>query len=204
MKTKNYSLIIIYLIYICHLGAKTPYYELVDSAEHHIEKSEWIKAEYYLLKVLRTYPDDHNNSLILSNLATIQRNQGKYDDALRNYTYAINMTPNATTLLRNRASLYLELDSMEYAKNDYERILLIDEKDEEARYYHGILSIRMNDMENAKKDFDYILYYNSTSYLGKQGLAYWYKENGFYIDAVKYYSEIIKQYPSILYSQLQS
>lgn len=177
------------------------YYELVDSAEYYIKNKEWERAEHFLLKVLRTYPDDNNNSLIISNLATVQRYQGKNDEAIKNYTYAINMTPNAVTLLKNRASLYLDIDSLNDARNDYERILLIDEKDEESRYYHGILSIRLSDMETAKKDFDYILFYNPVSGLGKEGLALWYKEREEYIEAVKLYNEIIKQHPtSILFS----
>ena len=184
------------------ISAKTNnYYELVDSAEYYIKNKEWERAEHFLLKVLRAYPDDNNNSLIISNLATVQRYQGKNDEAIKNYTFAINMTPNAVTLLKNRASLYLDIDSLLDARNDYERILLIDEKDEESRYYHGMLSIRLNDMETAKKDFDYILFYNPVSGLGKEGLALWYKEREEYIEAVKLYNEIIKQHPtSILFS----
>ncbi len=172
------------------------YYELVDSSEYYIKNKEWDRAEYFLLKVLKTFPDDNNNSLILSNLATVQRYQGKYEEALRNYSYAINMTPNAVTLIKNRASLYLDLDSVRDARNDYERILLIDENDEESRYYHGMLSIRLNKMDEAKKDFDYILFYNPASGLGKEGLALWYKERADYVEAVNIYSEIIKQRPS--------
>lgn len=183
------------------LAVSNDYYALVDSAEFYIKDKQWGRVEFFLMKVLRSYPDDNNNSLIISNLATVQRYQGKYEEAIKNYSYAINMTPNAVTLLKNRASLYLDIDSLRNARDDYERVLYLDEKDEETRYYHGILSIRLNDMDVAKKDFDYILYYNPTSGLGKEGLALWYKERKDYIDAIKYYSEIIKQRPtSILLS----
>lgn len=174
------------------------YYELVDSSEYYIRNKEWARAEYFLRKVLIAYPDDNNNSLILSNLATVQRYQGKNEESLKNYSYAINMTPNAVTLIKNRASLYLDLDSLRDARDDYERILQIDEKDEESRYYHGILSIRLRDMAVAKKDFDYILFYNPASGLGKEGLALWYKERSDYVEAIKHYSEIIKQRPSAI------
>lgn len=190
--------LIISLITVFSVSAKREYYELVDSAETNINKQQWDKAENFLKELLSSYPDDNNNSLIISNLATVQRYQGKYQEAINNYTFAINMTPNAVTLLKNRASLYMDVDSIADALNDYERILLLDEKDEETRYYHGILSIRIGDMDAAKKDFDYILFYNPSSGLGREGLALWFKKRGDYIEAIKYLSEIIKQHPSAI------
>ena len=180
------------------LSAKVDYYELIDSVEANIKEQKWDKAETFLMEVLRSYPDDNNNSLIISNLATVQRYQGKYSEAIKNYSFAINMTPNATTLLKNRASLYMDVDSVRKAFDDYDRVLMIDERDEESRYYHGILSMRLDDMETAKKDFDYILYFNPISGLGKEGRGMWHMKQDNYIEAVSCFTEIIKIYPSSL------
>ena len=196
--SRYYITIFLTLVSIYNLSAKKDYYELVDSAENNIKIQKWDRAELFLKEVLKNYPDDNNNSLIISNLATVQRYQGKYQEAINNYTFAINMTPNAVTLLKNRASLYLDIDSVTDALEDFERILLLDEKDEETRYYHGILSIRVGDMDAAKKDFDYILFYNPPTGLGREGLALWFKKRGDNIEAIKYYSEIIKQHPSAI------
>lgn len=196
--SRLYITIFLTLVSIYNLSAKKDYYELVDSAENNIKIQKWDRAELFLKEVLKNYPDDNNNSLIISNLATVQRYQGKYQEAINNYTFAINMTPNAVTLLKNRASLYLDIDSVTDALEDFERILLLDEKDEETRYYHGILSIRVGDMDAAKKDFDYILFYNPSSGLGREGLALWFKKRGDNIEAIKYYTEIIKQHPSAI------
>ena len=196
--SRYYITIFLTLVSIYNLSAKKDYYELVDSAENNIKIQKWDRAELFLKEVLKNYPDDNNNSLIISNLATVQRYQGKYQEAINNYTFAINMTPNAVTLLKNRASLYLDIDSVTDALEDFERILLLDEKDEETRYYHGILSIRVGDMDAAKKDFDYILFYNPSSGLGREGLALWFKKRGDNIEAIKYYTEIIKQHPSAI------
>lgn len=179
--------------------AKTPYYELVDSVEKNIKENNWANAENFLLKILREYPDDNNNSLIISNLATVQRYQGKYNEAIKNYSFAIHITPNSTTLIKNRASLYLDLDSLEKAKEDYERLLLIDENDEESHYYHGILSIRLGNMDEAKKNFDYILYFNPASGLGREGMALWHKERGDNYEAIKYYTELINFKPTAIH-----
>ena len=194
--SRLYIALILLLATVFNLSAKTDYYELVDSAENYIKNQQWDVAESFLKEILINYPDDNNNSLIISNLATVQRYQGKYQEAINNYTFAINITPNAVTLLKNRASLYLDIDSVTHALNDFERILLLDEKDEETRYYHGILSIRVNDMDAAKKDFDYILFYNPSSGLGREGLALWFKKRGDNLEAIKYFTEIINQHPS--------
>ena len=121
--SRYYITIFLTLVSIYNLSAKKDYYELVDSAENNIKIQKWDRAELFLKEVLKNYPDDNNNSLIISNLATVQRYQGKYQEAINNYTFAINMTPNAVTLLKNRASLYLDLDSATYALDNFESIL---------------------------------------------------------------------------------
>lgn len=193
--------LLLVVIAVSSFAADDKYYQYVDSADRYMAKKEWRKAENMLKQILVAYPDDNNNSLILSNLATVQRYQGKYSEAINNYSYAINMTPNAVTLLKNRAMLYYGLDSLRRALDDYARVIQIDEKEEESRYYHGYISMQLKDMATAKKDFDYILFYNPASALGHEGLGYWHMKNGNYIEAVKYYSKIIEQRPtSILLS----
>ena len=102
------------------------YYTLVDSAEFYIGAHEWARAEEFIQKALRNEPDNQNTSLLLSNLATVQRYQGKNREALKNYNVALFMTPNSVTLLKNRASLFLDMDSTERAYADYNRVLEID------------------------------------------------------------------------------
>ena len=195
---KRYSLLLIMCVCALSFNVKADYYELIDSAESCIKEQKWDRAELFLKKVLLSYPDDNNNSLVLSNLATVQRYQGKYKESINNYSYAINMTPKAVTLIKNRASLYMDLDCVKEALEDYERVLLIDANDEESRYYHGILSLRLDDLDAAKKDFDYILHNNPVSGLGREGLGMWHMKQKNYIDAIKCFTEIIKHRPSSL------
>ena len=94
------------------------YYQWVDSAEIYIEQQAWDKAEESLLKALRLEPANAQNSLLLSNLGTVQRYAGKYRKALDTYSMALFMTPRSKTLLRNRAALYAEMDSLTLACAD--------------------------------------------------------------------------------------
>ena len=63
------SLLLLSICFSLNISAKTEYYELVDSAEVNIKEKRWDRAESFLKELLRSYPDDNNNSLIISNLA---------------------------------------------------------------------------------------------------------------------------------------
>ncbi len=173
------------------------YYTLVDSAEFYIGAHEWARAEEFIQKALRNEPDNQNTSLLLSNLATVQRYQGKNREALKNYNVALFMTPNSVTLLKNRASLFLDMDSTERAYADYNRVLEIDGYDIEALYNRGMLSLDKKMMEDSKADFQKIKDISPNSYFAYNGFAIWYKANGNYAKAIENYGVIIKERPSV-------
>ncbi|MBR6489429.1 MAG: tetratricopeptide repeat protein [Muribaculaceae bacterium] len=178
------------------VDTNTLYFALVDSAQNSIAAEQWRKAEGFLLKAINTEPGNPNNSLLLSNIATIQRRQGRLDEAIRNYSMAIDLTPNAVALLLNRAAAYTEIDSLSLAQADYERIMMLDASDVESRYNHGILALNMGDAETASKDFEDILSINPNSGLAKQGQGFVHKHAGEYEKAAQCFGEVIKVKPS--------
>ncbi len=178
------------------IDTTTAYFALVDSAQHYIEAQQWSKAEQFLIEAIRTEPSNPNNSLLLSNIATVQRRQGRLNEAIRNYSMAIDITPNAVTLLHNRAATYILLDSISCAQADYERIMTIDPTDVESRYTHGMLALNMGDPKTAEKDFNDILNINPNSGLAKEGLGYLNKHAARYDKAIECFSEVIKARPT--------
>ena len=193
----KYIIALAFSLTACLYGYARGYYELVDSAEACIQEKEWGKAETFIKEALRAQPDNFNNSLLLSNLATVQRYQGRNEEALKNYSIALFMTPNAVTLLKNRASLYLDMDSIDKAYMDYGRVLELDEMDIEALYNHGVLALEKQEMEASKEDFDKIKRISPNSYFAYNGLAMWNKANGNYPTAISLYGTIIKERPSV-------
>ena len=173
------------------------YYAYIDSAQICIKKKDWSKAEGFIMKAIAAEPSNGNNSLLVSNLATIQRNQGKLREALKNYNMALDMTPNAVTLLMNRASLLVELDSLELASADYKRVVKLDPLQEEARFNHGMIALERQDAATAKADFEEMLRYNPNSLLANEGLGFMHKALGNYAKATQYLSEVIKASPSV-------
>ena len=178
------------------VDTSTVYFSLVDSAQNCINNSQWNKAEKFLLDAIRCEPSNPSNSLLLSNIATLQRRQGRLDEAIKNYSMAIDLTPNAVTLLLNRAAVYTLIDSIALAQADYERIMMLDDHDVESRYNHGMLALNNGDAKTAQRDFDDILRINPNSGLAKQGQGYIHKHAGEYEKAAQCFSEVIKVKPT--------
>ncbi len=175
------------------LDSAATYYVLIDSAQMRIKAQDWAGAEVFIRQAIATEPHNNTNSMLLSNLGTLQRYQGKLDDAIKNYSLALDMTPNAVTLLLNRAAVYMQQGKMDAATADFERVRELDPEEEESRYTLGMLAMDQGDYERAEKLFGEIRKVNSKSLLANEGLGMMYKEMGDYAKGVIYLSEAIKQ-----------
>ena len=100
------------------------YENCIDSIDRYVEKQNWEMAERMLLTALKQRPGEPTNFILLSNLGTVHRNMGRLDDALADYNNALAITPNAVTIIRNRALLYIDMDSTIRAYDDFERIMV--------------------------------------------------------------------------------
>lgn len=179
-----------------NIDTNTTYYNLFDSAQNAIAERNYSLAEDFLNRAIASDPTNENNSLLLSNLATIQRYQGKLTEALKNYNLAIDLTPNATTLLLNRAALLNQIDSVSYAISDYQRVINLDPSNAEALFSHGMLSLQTGNDSIANEDFQTLLGYNPNSGLAYEGLGNLHKYKKNYAKAIQCFSEVIKVQPS--------
>lgn len=185
--------IILISIVFCIECYSQDYYSYVDSSDKYIESQDWIKAEEFILKALKSEPANYNNSLLLSNLATIQRMQGRNDEAINNYSIALNITPNAVTLLNNRGALYLEMDSINLALSDFERVMDLDPNDIDSRYYYGLIMLEKDKLGESKMAFDRIKKINPNSLEWKIGMAFLAKKQKNYFEAIRLFSQLIKE-----------
>ena len=106
------------------------------------------------------------------NLGTIQRRQGKLEDALLSYTAALSRHPNNEAILENRAGLYTEMGEIEKATNDYNALLILTEQ-----------------------DFDKILEVNEKSVKGRLGHAILEKLRGNYDESERIFNYLINEMP---------
>ena len=198
----KYSLFVWALCAYLNLNAQNEYISYIDSADVFIKNKNWLQAERCILMALQKEPANPNNSLLISNLATIQRKEHKYGEALKNYDVAISMTPKAVTLLKNRASLYVELDSLNHAYMDYEKVMLLDSEDVESRYYHGLIALRKGHIEIAKADINDLLRIDKYSPYTKEAQGTLQKTLGNFSDAVDYFSDLISMQSKPSYQTL--
>ena len=183
--------------YIADLDTETPYFQAIDSAQTYIYSHDWAMAEQWLMKAFKAEPDNPGNSLVLSNIATLQRYQGKLADAVKNYSLALDMTPHAVTLLLNRAALYVEMDSIGRATDDYERVCELDLYNTEARYSLGVLAMERGDTKRAEDLFNEIKRINPNSGLYHEGMGLLHKRQGNFARAAELFTQVIKVQPNV-------
>ena len=182
--------------YLADIDTESPYFQYIDSAQTYIYSHDWPKAEQWLTKAFLIDPDNPGNSMVLSNIATLQRYQGRLAEAVKNYSLALDMTPHAVTLLLNRAALYVEMDSMQRAIDDFERVCELDMYDTEARYSLGVLAMERGDNKRAEDLFNEIKRINPNSGLYHEGMGLLHKRNGNFSRAAELFSQVIKVQPS--------
>ena len=179
-----------------NMDTTSTYYVMLDSAQTMIDQQRWSEAETYFTRAIAAEPTHPANSMLLSNLATLQRYQGRIDEAITNYTRALDLTPNSVTLLLNRAAACIEAGDNARAQADYERVCQIDPTDVEARYSLGMMAIETGQYKHAEDLFEQIKRINPKSGLASEGLGMLHKAQGHYVRAIQLLSEVIKAKPN--------
>ena len=175
-------------------GAQT-YEELIDKSYDFIEKDDLVSAEESLKAAMRKEPGNPMNYALLTNLGSIQRRQGKLQEALTSYSAALSGHPDNPTILENRASLYSELGETDKALNDYNALLIAAPKNEEALYCRGLIYVQKKNFMWAEQDFDRILEINEKSVRARLGHAILEKMRGNYTESERIFNYLIDQMP---------
>lgn len=152
------------------LAAQT-YQELSEKAIACIEADSLKQAADYIRQALKKEPANPHNSLLFSNLGTIQRRQHQYEQALDSYTFALNFTPRSIPILLNRATLYMEMGMEKRACTDYSLVLDLDANNTEALLMRAYIYTKQRDYKSARTDYQNLLKAEPTSYNGRLGLA---------------------------------
>lgn len=190
-------LIFISLLLSCNGFAQT-YEEYLQKSYDFVDKKDLPSAEESLKAAMRLEPANPLNYALLTNLGTIQRRQGKLEDALLSYTSALSGHSKDITILENRASLYTELGDTEKALSDYNSLLLEDPEHQEALYNRGLLYIQMKEFLWAEQDFDKIMEVNQKSVRARLGHAILEKARGNYDESERIYNYLISEMPNDL------
>lgn len=178
--------------YTVNVDTTSAYNALLDSVQQATDAQLWSRAEQFIKQMVALDPTNVNNSLLLSNLGTVQRMQGKFDDALRSYNMALDMTPNAVAILTNRGVLHIQRGELDAADADLQRVVERDAQNEEALFWLAFIAMNRGQADVATSRLDEILAFNPRSVQALEGKALLAKATGDYTNALSLYTQLLE------------
>ena len=169
------------------------YNDWVLKSFDHIDQNQLDSAELALTEAMRLEPANPVNAMLLSNLGTLQRRNGKMPEAIVSYTAALSRAPQNMTFLANRASLFSEMGQPQNALIDYSVLLEQNPADEDVLYQRGMLYLQLKNYEAAQIDFERIVELNPQTLDGRIGIASLCKLRREYDEAERIYIYLIDQ-----------
>lgn len=176
------------------LSAQT-YEEMIKKSYEYADANDLPAAEEALKAAMRLEPANKFNFALLTNLGTIQRRQGKLDDALISYTAALSQRPKDELILINRAELYTEMNETEKAIGDYNTLIINYPTHEQGHYNRGLLYINSGEFLLAQADFEMIVDTYKDTFLGRFGYAILEKARGNYDESEIIFNYLGDKYP---------
>ena len=122
-----------------------------DKGVEFSEQSQLRKSEAYLTRAIEL--QENNNPLPYYSRAFIKANLQKSQEAIDDYSKAIEFEPAFSEAFENRGALYDELGNYDEAISDYSRAIKINPKSGIAFLNRGNSNYRNNDKQNACADW---------------------------------------------------
>lgn len=189
-----YILIAICTLHCSILSAQS-YEDYVSQSFDWLETDSLSKAEEAIKQALHIEPGNPSNGLLLLNLGTIQRRQGKLKESEDSYTIGLGFLPRNATLLNSRAQLYAEMEKYSEAIEDYTEIIYQEPKNEEALYQRALCRLMNADTLGARLDLQEIDHLNPNSARSRLGMAYVYKAQHMWREASELLNSLIERNP---------
>lgn len=149
----------------------TRYFALVDSSFVATQSGNYVLAESYLLKAIAIQPKVPSNALLLNNLAGIELMQGKRVDAIKSYTRALDLLPEASVIRFNRARIFALLGQHQAAATDYSLLVSQHPKNELYRYQRAMSYMLLGQYDLADLDLTELINQNGESLKARIGYA---------------------------------
>ncbi len=121
--------------------------ELVASAQHHFAQREYNQAEDDYLKILDR---DQNNGIALANLATIELQQGKLDDAEKHIKTALAASPDDAYNLSTMGYLKFRQEKYDEALNYLSHAAKVQPDNPEIQNYLGLTLVQLGQRKSAE------------------------------------------------------
>ena len=196
MKKSIFFLVIVAICALdCSISSAQNYDELITRSFDYLDADILPEAEEALREALRIEPGNPGNGMLLLNLGTIQRRQGKLKEAEESYTIGLAFLPNNLTLLNSRAQLFAEMEKYPEAINDYTEVIYREPENEDAYYERALCKLMNQDTLGARLDLEQIDRFNPNSAKSRLGMAYVYKAQQMWREASELYDALIERNP---------
>ena len=179
----------------CSISSAQNYDELITRSFDYLDADSLPEAEEAIREALRIEPGNPGNGMLLLNLGTIQRRQGKLKEAEESYTIGLAFLPNNLTLLNSRAQLFAEMEKYPEAINDYTEVIYHEPENEDAYYERALCKLMNQDTLGARLDLEQIDRFNPNSAKSRLGMAYVYKAQQMWREASELYDALIERNP---------
>ena len=193
------SIFFIFLVAICavdcSISMAQTYDELITRSFDYLDADSLPQAEDALREALRIEPGNPGNGMLLLNLGTIQRRQGKLKEAEDSYTIGLAFLPKNLTLLLSRAQLFAEMEKYPEAIEDYTEVIYQEPENEDAYYERALCRLMNQGTLGARLDLEQINSFNPNSAKSRLGMAYVYKTQGMWREASELYDALIERNP---------
>ena len=115
----------------------------------------------------------------LADLALSESWTGHCNDAIRDYTKALQLDPNLAFAYENRGQLYDESGEREKAYHDYSQAIRLDPNSHRALFDRGLINLERKDLDQAIEDFSEAVRTDpsSAAAYNNRGLVYSYKKD---------------------------
>lgn len=184
------------LMLLCiHVAKSQTYDQWIERSFEYLETDSIEKAEECLKEAMRLEPANQRNGMLFANLGTLQRQQGKLNEAEVSYSCAIALLSDIPSVRSNRAQLYAEMDRYADAIEDYTVLLQSEPKNEDWLYDRGLCRFMNGDTIGAQQDFEFIDTFKPTSAKSRLGMAIVYKAQKQYSLAVDLYNALLEANP---------
>ena len=155
------------------------YEQCIEQAYHAAQHDSLTQAEALYRQALKLSPGDHRNALVHHDLGHVQEmiywkdvnNTKIAEEAMYNYTRAIEMMPISMPVRFSRANFHLNLKHYEKAIEDYTVIIKSTNENTEALNYRAFAYYQNRNYDKAMQDYKTILERHPSDYNAALGVA---------------------------------
>ncbi len=171
------------------------YRRLVMGAYHALRNDSFAVAKMRFEKALKTAPRMETNVEVLYELGQLEERESRHRSAIGYYTQAIKRNPGYSKAFLRRGGMYLLLNDERMAIKDFNSVIALDSRNNDALFFRGCAYANLAEFQNAASDFEALLERNPLDERAVYSLALIEIQQKKYEDALIRMNGLILRYP---------